>query len=30
MQNYRLEEINGAFSDMEAEKNARGVIVFDH
>jgi S-(hydroxymethyl)glutathione dehydrogenase/alcohol dehydrogenase len=27
--NYRLEEINEAFADMEAGKNARGVILFD-
>ena len=28
-QNYRLEQINEAFADMEAGKNARGVILFD-
>ena len=28
-QNYRLDQINEAFADMEAGKNARGVIVFD-
>ncbi|MCZ6680824.1 MAG: Zn-dependent alcohol dehydrogenase [Candidatus Poribacteria bacterium] len=28
-QNYRIEEINEAFADMEAGKNARGVILFD-
>jgi S-(hydroxymethyl)glutathione dehydrogenase/alcohol dehydrogenase len=27
---YRLEEINEAFADMEAGKNARGVILFEH
>jgi S-(hydroxymethyl)glutathione dehydrogenase / alcohol dehydrogenase len=27
---YRLDEINEAFVDMEAGKNARGVILFDH
>jgi S-(hydroxymethyl)glutathione dehydrogenase/alcohol dehydrogenase len=27
---YRLDEINQAFADMEAGKNARGVILFDH
>jgi S-(hydroxymethyl)glutathione dehydrogenase/alcohol dehydrogenase len=25
---YRLEEINTGFKDMEAGKNARGVIIF--
>lgn len=29
-QTYRLEQINEAFADMEAGKNARGVILFDH
>ncbi len=28
-QHYRLEQINEAFADMEAGKNARGVILFD-
>jgi S-(hydroxymethyl)glutathione dehydrogenase / alcohol dehydrogenase len=28
-QTYRLAQINEAFADMEAGKNARGVIVFD-
>ncbi len=28
-QTYRLEQINEAFADMEAGKNARGMIVFD-
>lgn len=27
--NYRLEQINEAFADMEAGENARGVIVFN-
>ena len=26
--NYRLDQINQAFEDMEAGKNARGVILF--
>lgn len=28
-QTYRLDQINEAFADMEAGKNARGVIVFE-
>jgi S-(hydroxymethyl)glutathione dehydrogenase/alcohol dehydrogenase len=28
-QTYRLGQINEAFADMEAGRNARGVIVFD-
>jgi S-(hydroxymethyl)glutathione dehydrogenase/alcohol dehydrogenase len=28
-QTYRLDQINEAFADMEAGRNARGVIVFD-
>ena len=28
-QTYRLEQINEAFADMEAGKNARGIIQFD-
>ena len=28
-QTYRLEQINEAFADMEAGKNARGIILFD-
>ena len=28
-QNCRLEQINEAFADMEAGKNARGVILFE-
>jgi S-(hydroxymethyl)glutathione dehydrogenase/alcohol dehydrogenase len=28
-QTYRLEQINEAFADMEAGKNARGVILFE-
>lgn len=28
-QNYRLEQVNEAFADLEAGKNARGVILFD-
>ena len=28
-QTYRLEQINQAFADMEAGKNARGMITFD-
>ena len=28
-QNYRLEQINEAFADMEAGENARGVILFN-
>lgn len=28
-QTYRLEQINDAFADMEAGKNARGIILFD-
>lgn len=27
---YRLEQVNEAFADLEAGKNARGLIVFDH
>ena len=27
--NYRLEQINEAFADMEAGENARGVILFN-
>ncbi|MEM7030877.1 MAG: Zn-dependent alcohol dehydrogenase [Chloroflexota bacterium] len=28
-QTYRLEQINEAFEDLEAGKNARGILVFD-
>ena len=28
-QTYRLEQINEAFADMEAGKNARGMLLFD-
>ena len=28
-QTYRLEQINQAFADMEAGKNARGMLLFD-
>ena len=27
---YRLDQINEAFADMEAGRNARGVILFEH
>ena len=28
-QTYRLEQINDAFADMEAGKNARGILALD-
>ena len=27
---YRLDEINRGYADLEAGKNIRGVVVFDH